>query len=320
MTSLILVFLSLLGVYFGQNYFAILLVLVLHPIVDTLIGRKQPMTEGLSPLFFDRFLILTVVVVYAVWAYCFYFYLQASSFGQSVLIALTCGLMMGFLGITTAHELVHRPEGPLKWAGFITLWILNYGHWGVEHVFGHHKNVATPLDPVSAKKNENIYFYLVRAIGGSFLHSFSFEKQKSFLRSKVRLSLAIQFLMNLFVVSFWGLNGLIFHWIQSLVAIVLLEGVEYIEHYGLVRKKMDNGLYEPVNERHSWDCDYFLTNAALINLGYHSHHHQKPLVPYQDLPSKVGSRLLPLGYSSMLIMAFLPPLYFQFMNKRINSI
>ncbi len=127
-TSLILVFLSLLGVYFGQNYFAILLVLVLHPILDSLIGRKQPLAEGLSSSFFDHFLILTVVVVYAVWAYCFYFYLKAPTFGQGILIALTCGLMMGFLGITTAHELVHRPEGPLKWAGFITLWILNYGH------------------------------------------------------------------------------------------------------------------------------------------------------------------------------------------------
>jgi len=309
---------SLLGIYFGQNYLAIVLVLVLHPILDTWIGRKQPIPGALSPLFFDRFLILTVVMVYATWIYCFYFYLQAPTSGQALIIALSCGLVMGFLGITTAHELVHRPEGPLKWAGFITLWILNYGHWGVEHVFGHHKNVSTPLDPVSARKNENIYFYLVRAIGGSLIHSFSFEKQKTFFKSKVRLSLFIQLVMNVIVFTVWGLNGLLFHWIQSLVAIVLLEGVEYIEHYGLTRKKMDNGLFEAVNERHSWDCDYFFTNAALINLGYHSHHHQKPMVPYQDLPSKVGSRILPFGYSTMLLMAFVPPMYFRFMNSRLD--
>lgn len=310
--------LSLIGIYFGHSYFAILLILVIHPILDTWIGPKRVQTQPLSPLFFDRFLILTALVIYGVWFYCLYFYLHAETLGSAIQIALAGGLVMGFLGITTAHELVHRPGGILKWAGFFTLWILNYGHWGVEHVYGHHKNVATELDPVTARKNENIYFYLVRAIGGSFLHSFEFEKQKSFFKSKVRLSLFIQLLINLAVFGFWGLNGLIFHWVQSLVAIVLLEGVEYVEHYGLVRTKNENGLYEPVTEKHSWDCDFFLTNASLINLGYHSHHHQKPLVPYQDLPNRLGFRKLPFGYSVMILLAFVPPLYYRLMDPKLK--
>lgn len=318
--SLMLAFLSLLGIYFGQNYLALVLVFAVHPLLDMWIGQKARRVTGLSPLFFDRFLILTVVLEYIIWFYCLYFFIQTESITQALLIAVTCGLVLGVLGITTAHELVHRPEGPLKWAGFIALWILNYGHFGVEHVFGHHKYVATGADPVSARKNENIYFYLVRAIGGSFIHSFEHEKQKPFFKSKVRLSLAVQLGINITVFVFFGVGGLIFHWVQSLVAIILLEAVEYVEHYGLVRQKMSNGLFEPVNERHSWDCDFFLTNAFLINLGYHSHHHQKPLVPYQDLPRQLGSRQLPLGYSGMVLMAFLPPLYFKVMNPKLITL
>jgi alkane 1-monooxygenase len=316
--SFLLTVLSLLGIYFGHSYLAILLVLVLHPLLDTWIGPKRPQNPAVSPQFFDRFLILTVAMVYMTWFFCLYHFVTAATLSESLFIATACGLVMGFLGITTAHELVHRPGGLLKWLGFATLWILNYGHWGIEHVYGHHKNVATPNDPVSARKNENIFFYLLRAIGGSFFHSFEFEKNKSFFKSKVKLSLFIQLLINLSLFAAFGIAGLVFHWVQSLIAIVLLEGVEYVEHYGLVRKKMDNGLFEPVNERHSWDCDFFLTNAALINLGYHSHHHQKPLVPFQDLPNKLGSRQLPLGYSMMILIAFFPPLYFHIMNPKLE--
>ena len=158
----------------------------------------------------------------------------------------------------------------------------------------------------------------MRAIVGSFLHSFDFEKKKPFFKSKVRLSLTIQLVINSLIFAIFGMNGLIFHWTQSLVAFVLLESVEYIEHYGLARKKMDSGLFEPVNDLHSWDCDYYLTNTTLINLGYHSHHHQKPMVPYQDLPSKVGRRLLPFGYSTMILIAFVPPFFFMLMNPRID--
>ncbi len=309
----------MIGIFFKQNYLPIIFILVIHPVFDTWIGRKKPDLSKIKASLFDNFLLLTAVAVYAMWIFCFYFFVTAPSFSDAIVVAISGGLVMGFLGITTSHELVHRPDGLLKWSGFAMLWILNYGHWGVEHVFGHHKNVATPNDPVSAKKNETIYVYLVRAIVGSFVHSFEFEKQKSFFKSKVRLSLSIQIAMNVFIFALFGFNGIIFHWTQSLVAAVLLESVEYIEHYGLARKKMESGLFEPVSDLHSWDCDYYLTNTTLINLGYHSHHHQKPLVPYQDLPSKVGRRLLPWGYSAMILIAFLPPLFFHLMNPRIDQ-
>lgn len=318
-TSLVICFLSLLGIYFGHNYWAIVLILVIHPLFDTWIGPKKWIMQQKQSPYFDQFLLLSVFTVYIIWFYCLYFFMAAQAFSSAMVIAVACGIMMGFLGLTTAHELVHRPEGRLRWSGFLTLWILNYGHWGIEHVFGHHKNVATTADPVSARKNETLYVYLVRAIGGSFIHSFNFEKQKPFFKNKVKLSLFIQIIINLLVFGLFGFKGLIFHWTQSLVAIILLESVEYIEHYGLVRKKMDNGLYEPVTDQHSWDCDYYLTNAALINLGYHSHHHQKPLVAYQDLPNKLGIRLLPFGYSLMIVIALFPPVFFRMMNPHIEN-
>lgn len=207
-------------------------------------------------------------------------------------LALSVGSLNGALGITIAHELVHRKESWQRGLGVWNLLLVNFGHWGIEHVFGHHKNVGTPADHASATKNQWLYSFWLADYFGGLRNSYQFEKKrisgKPFSAVRNRIVLYALFSVSTSVlISFFSISFLIFWWAQSLIAILLLLSVDYIEHYGLQRSKKENGLYEPVNIQHSWDTEAFLTNALLFNLGLHSHHHMKARLHYEDRKSVV---------------------------------
>lgn len=252
--------------------------------------------------------------------------LKSKSTLEFVGLVLSFGTIMGVLGINTAHELVHRSNRWLRILGRGILILVNFTHWEIEHVYGHHKNVGTPQDPATARKNEWIYFYYVRSYFGGLINSFLSEHRRlhkkdpsSVWSNRVAWLGLLQTAVSISIYFIYGLPGFLF-WIgQSCVAILLLETVDYVEHYGLQRQRLPDGSFEPVRVQHSWDSYQAWTNFTLINLGFHSHHHQKASLPFTELREQPDAMVLPYGYSAMALMALLPPLYFYVMNPRLPS-
>lgn len=243
-----------------------------------------------------------------------------------ILTALSIGLATGGTGITVAHELIHRSERLLKWMGSALLSMVCYGHFTVEHVHGHHTWVGTERDPASAKFNESLFHFFPRTLIWSWLSAWKIEKewlnrkQRSMWKNRIWVTsfLSIFFAMIIFLV--WGLWGLGYFFLQSFVAITLLEIINYVEHYGLRRRLLDNGKWEPFEEWHSWDSRRRLSNSLLINLQHHSDHHQYPARDFPRLRFHPGAPLLPCGYPEMVLMALVPPLWFYVMNKRCEKV
>jgi alkane 1-monooxygenase len=238
--------------------------------------------------------------------------INTTSWIQLILLGVIVGLYTGGLGITVAHELCHKKETLPRFVADLLLASVWYQHFAVEHVRGHHLAVSTPEDPASARKNENVYKFLCRTITGSFVHALKVD-QKEVLRG---VFMALLFTS---VAAFLGKNVLIFFLIQSGVAIILLELVNYVEHYGLSRKQIANGRYEKVLPVHSWNSAHKFSNSILFNLQRHSDHHAMANLPYTILKHQEEAPQLPSGYPGMIMLALVPPLWFKLMNQKVNA-
>lgn len=244
---------------------------------------------------------------------------------EFILISLNVGLVTGGIGITVAHELVHRSEKFLRTMGMLLLSMVCYGHFTVEHVHGHHTWVATEKDPASARFNESVYRFFPRTLFGSWLSAWKIEKK--WLQQRHRHWLMNRVLFSSFVSLFfaagfywvWGVPGMLYFILQSWVAIILLEVINYVEHYGLSRELLANGKFQGVEEWHSWDSRRRLSNGLLINLQHHSDHHQYPGRDFPRLRFHSGAPLLPGGYPEMVLLALVPPLWFRIMNPRCEA-
>jgi alkane 1-monooxygenase len=227
-------------------------------------------------------------------------------------IILSTGTLLGAFGITSAHELIHRRETYLRAIGVYNLTLVHFAHWGLEHVFGHHKHVATPLDPATAREGELIYTYWLRSYFGVLRGAWKISKIKVsvYFFGTLILSLSLLFFVGPKVLVVWLLS--------SMVAILLLQTVDYIEHYALLRNKNQDGFYLAFKPQHSWDSSSLWTNVTLFNLGFHSHHHMKAHVPYEDLADQPLARQMPFGYSVMVPMALFPFIYIPYMKKQLN--
>jgi alkane 1-monooxygenase len=236
--------------------------------------------------------------------------------------ALSTGTSSGTLAIVVAHELIHRKEKIWNFAGRFLLFTVFNPYFYVHHLRIHHKYVGTDADPVSAKLGENYYSYLIRSIVGQLKQSFQLEKKRCISKGKLAfgyhnyiLSCLVGYVLVLSILAYfiaWQASLAIL--IQALIAILLLEYTNYIEHYGLSRN--DN---ERVNERHSWQSDKLISRFFLIDLSRHSDHHFHAAKPFNKLISYPNSPVLPGGYASMLLPALIPPLWFKLVNKRCES-
>ncbi|MGB0850858.1 MAG: alkane 1-monooxygenase [Bacteroidia bacterium] len=238
---------------------------------------------------------------------------------------LTMGILMGVFGINMAHELGHRKEKIFQVLAQFLLCTSQYTHFFIEHNRGHHKKVATPDDPATARKDENIYVFWVRSIRDGYKSAWLLEnnalKRKqlrwfSWRNDMVRYTF-FQIVLIVLVFLLFGLVGLMAYLASCLVGILLLESINYVEHYGLVRSKISDSAYERVQYKHSWNSDHPLGRYLLFELTRHSHHHENSLIPYPNLESKDESPQLPTGDSGMLLLSLIPPLFFKVMNKRL---
>jgi alkane 1-monooxygenase len=240
-------------------------------------------------------------------------------------LSLSTGIIVGTCGINVAHELGHRNT---KGEQILAKWMLLpalYQHFFIEHNRGHHKNVATDADPASAKKGDVVYAFWLRSVWGSWLSAWQLERERlqkngqkfwSFDNEMLRFSLyQALWLSAAYLYGAWaGLLGAI---AVALVGVLLLETVNYIEHYGLRRRFLPSGRPEPVTPAHSWNSDHELGRIFLYELTRHSDHHYKSTRKYQVLRHIDPSPQMPFGYPTSILMALFPPLWFAVMDKRI---
>ncbi len=232
------------------------------------------------------------------------------------------------LGINTAHELGHKQTAIEQLLAKICLAIPAYGHFCVEHNRGHHVLVATPDDPASARMGESIYRFALREIPGTFVRGWNLEKSRLQKQGKNTWSVHNDILQSyLLSALLQGSLAYAFGWIMlpflaihNFWAWYQLTSANYIEHYGLLRAKKDNGRYERCQPHHSWNANYIMSNLVLFHLERHSDHHANPIRRYQSLRNFPDIPELPNGYFGMYLLAYIPWLWYRVMDKRLLAL
>ncbi len=245
--------------------------------------------------------------------------LSSLSTFESIGIFLSVGIALGASGINVAHELGHRQESWDKFCSRVLLTPCLYLHFTIEHNRGHHLRVATPEDAATARKDENLFFFLARSIVTGYLSAWriAHKDNKELLKNEMLHLTCIQVIYLLLVFGAFGCHGLLIGISIGVISFLTLETINYIEHYGLLRNKMSSGKYERIAMRHSWNSDHKVGRILLYELTRHSDHHYKTTRPYQILRSFDESPQLPLGYPGSMLLALIPPLWFKIMNPLV---
>ncbi len=238
------------------------------------------------------------------------------------------GLLCGTFGINVAHELGHRVNRYEQVFAKALLLTSLYMHFFIEHNKGHHKNVATPHDPSSARYNEPVFTFYFRTVFLSYLSAWKIanaEMKKQNLpiihwNNEMLQAQVIQFLFVAAIFFFFGWQVTLYFLAAATIGFLLLETVNYIEHYGLQRKQKPDGNYERAMPQHSWNSNHILGRLMLFELSRHSDHHYLASRKYQVLKHHEEAPQLPTGYPGSMILALVPPLWFYVMNKKIRQL
>jgi alkane 1-monooxygenase len=246
---------------------------------------------------------------------------------ESVGLTLSTGLTTGAIGITFAHELVHRPGKWERALGEVLLASVCYAHFAIEHVFGHHRYVATSRDPATARFGETLFRFLPRTLLGGARSAWHLESARlgkrglsiwSWSNRFVRYALT-QAVVLVALAGSLGAPAILAFAGQACVAVAMLETINYVEHYGLVRRELGPDRYEPVMPWHSWNSCHRVSNWILINLARHADHHMVASKRYQVLSHLGVAPQLPAGYGTMLLVALIPPLWRRLMDPRVEA-
>ncbi|MDG3009160.1 alkane 1-monooxygenase [Rhodococcus sp. D2-41] len=239
-------------------------------------------------------------------------------------LAISIGCVAG-IGINTAHELGHKKEENERWISKITLAQSFYGHFYIEHNRGHHVRVSTPEDPASSRFGETFWEFFPRSVWGSLKSAWHLEKARFERLGKSHWSIKNDVLnawlmsavLFAVLIAVFGPEVIPFLIVQAVFGFALLEAVNYLEHYGLLRQKTASGRYERCTPAHSWNSDRVATNVFLYHLQRHSDHHANPTRRYQTLRSMDVAPELPAGYATMIALAYFPPLWRKVMDRRV---
>lgn len=285
--------------------------------------EKTKASLGYSLLLWSHVSIQYVVTGYFLWMYASGQLAGWAMFGA----ILSVGISNGGVGITVAHELIHRSNKIEQWLGRALLLTTFYMHFAIEHVYGHHKHVATPDDPATARKGEHFYRFWLRTVPGQYISAWKIERER--LEKFNRPFLSIHNEMLLFLIMQIGFIALISYLFGTsvllpflatcIIAFSLLEAVNYLEHYGLERRMQPpKKRYEKVGHHHSWNSDHLISRMFLFELSRHSDHHAVASRKYQVLRSYGESPQLPTGYPGMILIALLPSLWFRIMDPLVE--
>jgi alkane 1-monooxygenase len=317
-----------LGVFW---FYGPVLVFAVFPLADLLVGldAQNPPDSAIKWLEQDRY-----------YRWCTYLYLPIQYAGlvfacwlwssgrlstvEDIGLALTVAMVSG-IAINTAHELGHKRASLERWLSKVALAQSGYGHFFIEHNRGHHVRVATPEDPASSRLGESFYEFLPRTVAGSLRSSWELERERlgRMERSPWTLHNDILNAWAMTVVLFaalavaFGPVVLPYLLMQAVLGFSMLEVVNYLEHYGLLRQRREDGRYERTRPEHSWNSNNVASNVLLYHLQRHSDHHANPIRRYQALRHVEEAPQLPTGYAGMIVLAAFPPLWRRVMDPRL---
>jgi len=314
------------------SYFAVVFLFGILPVIELFTtGSTHNLSEVEEELIkkdktYDLLIYGLVPTQYALMVY---FLVQVSDENMPpyvrIGIIIAFGLSCGILGINAAHELGHRKTRYEQLMSKMLLLTSLYMHFFIEHNRGHHKNVSTDHDPASSRYGETVYAFYFRTIIGSWISAWRLESEK-LKRKKQRFfsfqneMLVFQVIQIALVVGIgylFGVTAMLSFMSSALIGILLLETVNYIEHYGLRRQKKGN-IYERTSPVHSWNSNHPLGRLMLFELSRHSDHHYIASRKYQSLRHFEESPQMPTGYPGMMLLSLLPPLWFRVMHRRIQ--
>jgi alkane 1-monooxygenase len=318
----------------GWLLFPLFLGYIVNPALDGLLGEdtNNPPEEVVIQLDRDRYYrILTYLVVplhfislvgAAWWAGT-----QQLSWWAFLGLAVVAGISSG-LGVNTGHELGHKKSRFERNLAKIVLAVPVYGHFWIEHNRGHHRDVSTPEDPASARMGESIYKFARREIPGAFVRAWAIEKDRLERRGKsvwhpdnqILQSQAISLLLQLSLLIAFGWQMIPFLIIHNVMAWWQLTSANYVEHYGLLRMKDENGRYERCQPHHSWNSNHVFSNLVLFHLERHSDHHAHPLRRYQSLRHFDDLPGLPSGYFGSFLLAWVPWAWYRTMDPKLLAL
>jgi alkane 1-monooxygenase len=312
----------------GFWFFGPLLVFGVFPLLDIAIGvdPSNPPDSILKWLEQDRYYrwctYLFIPVQYAGLVFACWLWSRGDlSTLESIGLALTMGVVGG-IAINTAHELGHKRDSMEKWLSRVALAQTGYGHFFIEHNRGHHVRVATPEDPASSRMGESFWAFLPRTVSGSLRSAWGIEAARLDRLGKSRWGLHND------IIGAWAMTVVLFAALaiafgpvvlpylvlQAILGFSLLEVVNYLEHYGLLRQRKEDGRYERCRPEHSWNSNNVASNVLLYHLQRHSDHHANPTRRYQALRHVDEAPQLPTGYAGMIVLAWFPPLWRRVMD------
>jgi alkane 1-monooxygenase len=315
----------------GMWYLGPLLVFGLFPLLDMAIGLDptNPPDSVLKFLEQDRYYrwctYVFIPIQYAGLVFACWMWSSGDlSLAENIGLALTMAVVGG-IAINTAHELGHKRASSEKWLSRVALAQTGYGHFFIEHNRGHHVKVATPEDPASSRLGEGFWAFLPRTVVGSLRSAWGIEATRLDRLGKSHWGIHNDILSAwaMTVVLFAGLTlafgpvVLPYLLVQAVIGFSLLEVVNYLEHYGLLRQKREDGRYERCLPEHSWNSNNVASNVLLYHLQRHSDHHANPTRRYQALRHVDEAPQLPTGYAGMIVLAWFPPLWRRVMDPRL---
>lgn len=316
------------------SYFTPFYAFVIIPVLEILLPEDADNLNAAerdkksNNFLFDVMLYLNLPIVYGLLILYLISFTTETLSGYEVLgLMVSLGIVLGANGINVGHELGHRQNSPERFLGKLLLLPSFYMHFYIEHNFGHHLHAATKEDPATARLNQTVYSFWITSVFRQYVNAWRIQisllkrEQRSFLSYKNDMLwyTVFEIIFLVLVFLFFGLPAVGFVIGAGVVGFLLLETVNYIEHYGLLRKKLPSGRYERVREIHSWNSNHIIGRIVLYELTRHSDHHYKSSKKYQLLDCHEESPQMPYGYPTSMVMSFLPPLWFKVMNPRIPS-
>ena len=317
----------------GYTYMTVIYAFVFIPALEMLLKESnEEMSDEVKKnrsmdIFFDILLYLNIPLVFSIFFLSLNLLLYSSSSFEIVGIIASTSIMMATNGINVAHELGHRKSFFSRTCSNLLLMPSQYMHFYIEHNFGHHVNVGTAEDPATAKYKQSLYSFWITSVIGQYIGAWKLQlkllkitKYKFFSIKNDMMFYVIFQLMFIYLIYFnYGITVTIYSLIISVISFLFLETINYIEHYGLSRKKDKNGRYERVKTIHSWNSNHVVGRLVLYELTRHSDHHFISSKKYQVLESIDESPQLPYGYPTSILLSMVPPLWFKIMNPRVES-
>ena len=327
--------LAFIGISIGgfYNYLAVIFTFIFIPLLEILVKKsdekysEEEKKNRLLDPFFDLLLYLNIPIVFGI----FFFSIDKLAFTSSVSdivgIILSASIVMATNGINVGHELGHRKSIIARTCSKILYLPSQYMHFYIEHNFGHHINVATPEDPATARYKQTLYSFWITSVIRTYISAWKIQlrllrvSKKSFLSIKNDMIFytIFQIIFLLFIYYNFGLYLTILSLVMSVVSFLFLETINYVEHYGLLRKKELSGRYERVKPHHSWNSNHTIGRIVLYELTRHSDHHFKSSKKYQVLESLEDCPHLPYGYPTSILLSLIPPVWFRIMNPLVPS-